>query len=360
MEKRNVIIICLAVLIVLVLVFLFFQFEPYLLSGEAISCSPLEFSNDKAVNILFFSDENTAKIFSDSLFSIPPFSENKQSFNTYYTDEPINCTILNGIAVYCYSRTLMAKASFCPSDYIVVIKDEPKNIRSSAYMNVISLNKNSPSTVFAHEFGHTFSKLADEYVPAKLPRNHENCVQDCKEFKEADGCFQGCSESSYYRSVDQGLMKTLISKTYGSFNEDLIKKDIPKISPSITGNVVSEGIDCSNQFYYLLEGEYQSGSLEIKDKSLQKGCASTNGKGRFDYALVTSDGSKIVSGTFDAETLYLDFQDNEILLGGTEISKDSFFLRVPYKTDEQNLNIKYDNKELNVNLKNEGDRPCQA
>jgi hypothetical protein len=360
MEKKNIIIICLSLAIVIILAFLFYQFQPYLFSTETISCSPLEFSNDKSVNILLFADQNTAKIFSDSLFSVSPFKENKQSFNTYYTDEPVNCTLLNNIAVYCYSRSLLAKASSCPSDYIVVLKDEDKKIRSSAYMNVISLNKNSASTVLAHEFGHAFAKLADEYVPAKLPRSQENCVKDCKDFDNIGGCFQGCSESSYYRSTDQGLMKTLISKSYGPFDEEIIKKDITPISRSITGNAVSEPVVCSKQFYYLLEGKYSAANLEINDKALQKGCASGNGKGDFDYSLTSSDGKKIISGNFDAETIYLDAQINDILSGGTQSNTGSFFLRVPYKTDEQNLNIKYDNKELNVNLKNEGNRPCQA
>lgn len=360
MEQKNLIIITLVVLIVLVMGFLLFQFTPYLSPSSKISCSPLEYHNEKATDVLFFSDEKTTNDFVESLFSVSPFKENRESFNIYFTNEPVNCSLINNIAVYCYSRTLMAKASSCPSDHVVVIKDEDKNIRSSAYMNVISLNKNSPATVLAHEFGHTFSKLADEYVPAELPRNHENCVSDCKDFSNMGGCFKGCSDSNFYRSVDQGIMKTLSSKTYGPFNENIIKKDIVPISSSITGNVVSEKIDCNTQFYYLLEGNYKSGDLTIKDKVLQKGCAGGNGKGGFDYTLLSSDGKKIVGGSFDAETLYLDFQTDDLLSGGTKINTDSFFLRVPYKAEEQNLNIKYDNKELNVNLKNEGDRPCQV
>jgi hypothetical protein len=360
MEQKNLIIITLIVLIVLVMSFLLFQFAPYLSPSSKISCSPLAYHNEKATNILFFSDEKTTKEFSGSLFSVSPFKENRDSFNIYSTDEPINCSLINNMAVYCYSRTLLAKASSCPSDYVVVIKEEDKNIRSSAYMNVMSLNKNSAPTVLAHEFGHTFSKLADEYVPAQLPRSHENCVSDCKDFSNTTGCFKGCSDSTYYRSIDSGIMKTLSAKTYGSFNENLIKKDIVPISNSITGNAISENVDCNTQFYYLLEGSYKSGDLAIKDKAVQKGCAGGNGKGRFDYSLLSSDGKKIVGGSFDAETLYLDFQNDNVLSGGTEVKSDSFFLRVPYKTEEQSLNIKYDNKELNVTLKNEGDRPCQA
>ena len=98
--------------------------------------------------------------------------------------------------------------------------NENANVRSSSYMNVLSINSQNQKTIIAHEFGHNFAYLADEYVPAKLPRKARNCVASCEKFSDKkDGCFEGCSKENYFRSVNSGIMKSLLSNDYGLFNE---------------------------------------------------------------------------------------------------------------------------------------------
>jgi len=311
-------------------------------------CKTVYYNGNNKINIVFFSTEDQAKEYSDYFLAIEPFKSNKEEFNFYYIDDySASCELYQDIAILCYNKELIKKASSCPNDYIVVIKEENSKIRSSAYMNVMSLNKNHKLSVFPHEFGHAFASLAEEYTPARIPEGSENCKGDCKLFTIKDGCFKGCSDSDYYRSIDSGIMRTLSSKEYGEYDEMLISEKIKK-SSSITSLAIEELIDCTNEKYYLIEGTYSEGKINILKKTPEIGCVGGNGEGRFDYKLIMKDDSILTEGSFNPELIFTDQQEitSPQISGEILNSERSFILKLPIILNSKKLEIIQDNQLL--------------
>ncbi len=331
------------------------------LSPEILeNCKTISYKGDGKINLVFFSDEETAKEYSEFLLNTEPFSENKNAFNIFYIDDYApKCELYKNIAILCYSKELIKKSASCPNDFIIVPETKPSNIRSSAYMNVVSINTNSPKEVLVHEFGHVFANLADEYVPATLPRKSENCVKKCENFDgKEDSCEVGCSKENYYRSINTGVMRTLSSKNYGTFNEEIILKNIPS-SSSITGNVVSNPTECSSQKYALVEGIYQDGKVIIKETSLARGCVGNSGTGNFDYSIILSDNSDL-AGEFNPELIFTDAEGEEQIDGSVLASERNFLLKIPIIENAKTLKIILDSQTLaEVNLENLGASPCK-
>lgn len=194
----------------------------------------LENEGDDKVEIVFFTD-NTNKDKVNEYISFfldsSPFSSSKEKFNFYYAGTT-NCNILEEIdkVLFCYSRDLLKRSSICPNDYIVVLSNHEVNIRSSSYREVISLNTNHDKNVFLHEFGHVFGNLADEYIPSEIPRKSKNCAKKCDDFEKysVEGCFEGCSESDYFRSSEDSIMRTLKTNNYRDLNTFLINENLEK------------------------------------------------------------------------------------------------------------------------------------
>ncbi|MEA3329834.1 MAG: hypothetical protein U9Q06_03765 [Nanoarchaeota archaeon] len=312
-------------------------------------------------NIVFFSDKEQAEEYTDYFLSQSPFNSHKDQFNFYYiSDYEPECKMYKGIAILCHSRELIKKAASCPSDYIVVLKDEKRSVRSSAYMNVMSLNINSPKSVFIHEFGHVFANLADEYVPASIPRGSENCKSSCEKFDVKDDCSQGCSKDSYFRSINAGVMRTLSSNNFGLFNEALILEEIDAKESSITGNTISEKTNCNSQQYYLITGIYEEDKLTILSKSLEQGCVSGNGAGAFNIELLDSQGNKIYSEDFNPELIFTDAPGQEQIEGQTFESDKEFYLKSPVISSANQLQITLDDEILTKQpLYDIGRRPCK-
>lgn len=334
------------------------------ISGSAIeTCETIVNNGKDKIDIVFFSEKEGAKKYSDFLLNTTPFDKNKEEFNFYYIDSyKPECDLYKGIAILCHSKELIKKASACPNDHIIVLEDRKKSIRSSAYMNVISINTASPLTVMTHEFGHSFVNLAEEYTPAKIPRGSENCVNSCDDFnKDIDGCFQECSDSSHVRSIENGVMRTLNSNTYGIYNEKIILTKINKNSNSIiTGSVISETTECINQEYYLIEGNYNAGKIDVIETTLETGCFGENGEGIFTYNLEKEDGTQILGENFNPELIFTDGQGEEIIDGETFDFEGNFFLKIPKLSNVESLSILEGNKEVaNIQLKNIGTRACK-
>ena len=266
--NKKITIFSIAILVVIGIVILYLQSNSQLSPSDLSECKTLSYASDNAKNIVFFSTKDQAKTYSDYLLSNEPFSETKGAFNFYYIEEEIpECELYEEIALLCYSRQLVKKASSCPNDYIIVLQNKPSSIRSSAYMNVLSLNLNHNKNVFLHEFGHAFAFLADEYFPSTLSKKAKNCVKSCDEFTNPEQCFQGCSKADYYRSIRAGVMKTLSSNEYGDFNNQIILSNLPS-SSLITGKATSETKDCSSEKYYLVEGKYENNQISILNKQV--------------------------------------------------------------------------------------------
>ena len=328
-------------------------------------CNVISEPSSNGVNMVFFGSEDQARSYSDYLLEFSPFNNFKNDFNFYYIDsyEP-ECEIYKGIALLCHSKELIKKAGACPNDYIIVLKSEKSNIRSSNYMNVMSINTAHSLSVFPHEFGHSFLSLAEEYTPGRIPKRSNNCVASCSSFDGLeDGCFEGCSESNFYRSIDRGVMRTLSSDSYGSFNEKSISDKLSSKYSSgagITGNVVSE-VNCADQSYYLIEGIFSDGGIDIIDKTKEKGCQTNGGSGDFSYNLVLNDGSVLSGEDFNPDLIFTDAPLGDEIDGETFESDRPFLLKIPFNSNSDSLHIfdSDDNLVKEVSLYSVGSEFCR-
>ncbi len=226
--KKAVIISTIIIVISLGTLFYFYYFNNP--NYSELNCQTLIESGipEENINIVFFTDgigKEELNTYINEILSTPPFSENKEKFNFYYINTQIECE-LKYSAILCYSRELIKKSSACPNDFIAVISKKDPSIRSSAYLNVMSINSALAPTVIVHEFGHVFANLADEYIPANIPFGSKNCKSNCENFNGIGNCFQGCSESDYSRSSYASIMRTLKSNSFEEFNEELINQKI--------------------------------------------------------------------------------------------------------------------------------------
>ena len=294
-------------------------------------CNVLQ-ENGEGINILFFSGGEIAKDYMDYFLESEPFNEVRDNFNFFYIEDYIpECELYEGEIFYCYSKELIKKSSVCPNDYLVVLGDYPSEIRSSAFMNVLSINSNHPKSVFLHEFGHTFANFAEEYVDenARIPSKAKNCVSSCDDFGEGVECFEGCTKSNYYRSSLESVMRTLNTRNYGLFNNNFILEriddEVVDSSLFTTGNVVSSKADCSSEEYYLLE----IGSGKVS-KSVQVGCSGSSGHGDTEYLVLSEDDSIFSKGDYNKDFLFttLPFPDGK-LSGKTYKSDRDIFLKIP-------------------------------
>ena len=199
--------------------------------SETASCNKVIYTGEpkEKINVVFMTDvlsDAELKEYANSLLSISPFSENKDKFNFFYLKYTPQCELQNG-GLMCYSFSLIKDSASCPNDFIVAIVNS-SNARSSAYMNVISLNKNLPKTVLAHEFAHVFANLADEYVPAVIPRGSKNCQASCDKFADPTSCYSGCGNNEYNRAIFESLMRTLRVNELGKLNQEIITTEINK------------------------------------------------------------------------------------------------------------------------------------
>jgi len=240
MEKK---VLVLLIVIGIVFVVIVINIAIFMLTGKGvrdITGSPIEGNcislveneGEDKVDIVFLTeglDKSYVDGYVDYFLDSEPFNIHPEKFNFYYANSDAECEIIQDVAVYCYSKSLIRSSSVCPNDYIVVLADRSKKIRSSAYLNLVSLNIRHDKNVFLHEFGHVFANLADEYVPSKIPRGAENCVKECNDFEEygdLEGCYEGCSKSGYFRSSENSLMRTLRSDSYGELNLILLNEDL--------------------------------------------------------------------------------------------------------------------------------------
>lgn len=352
MENKTFLIIIFAVITISLISF--FTIKSYAspqVSPSALEeCNTLKYSGENALNIVFFSDKNLAEKYSSHLLKTKPYDKYEDAFNFYYINLEPECELYKGIALFCHSKELLKKVASCPNDFIVVLQEKDSSIRSSNYLNVLSINSKHPLSTFIHEFAHAFMTLDDEYVPASLTRNSKNCMSSCSKFKsETDGCFQGCSNEGYYRSIETGVMRTLSTNNYGVFDSALIEKELVKISSSsITGKATTPLFDCSKEKYYLVSGDYNDSGLLIKNSFVEYGCASKFGSGPYNYAL--TEENKILAKTdFNPVNFFTDIQleNSEILTGGMSIYNGSFSLAVPY-VSEQALFKVYDENSQEV------------
>lgn len=240
MKKGYVITLLLIVasFIIIIIIYNVYQISTNINTSNPQNCNIFKENESGRINIVYLTDNKAlVESYTNTFLNTQPYKNNSQYFNFYYREDTnINCDIYQKIALLCYNSERVKLAKECNADFIVSFADTSKNIRSSTYKNFISININHPNSVLIHEFGHAIGELVEEYITSYLPHNHLNCVESCDDFNykgfnnnNIDGCFKGCSLSDLYRSIDEGVMRTLSSSEYGKYNEYLIENKIQEL-----------------------------------------------------------------------------------------------------------------------------------
>jgi len=184
------------------------------------------------------------------LFSVEPFKSNKDKFNIwmikapdYSVSDSTSCSNSCGKVVDFSQDSIYA--SQCPNaDFTITIFKEA-NFRSCAgggqWSSLSCQEPYSRGRLILHETGHSFGRLADEYVePSKGSRPWgPNCADTLTDAQQMWGdlvgigkvdFFKGCSYTDdNYRATKNSLMRSHYSATtYGPVNERAIKKIIEK------------------------------------------------------------------------------------------------------------------------------------
>lgn len=307
------------------------------------TCSPVHTAGIGKPSIVFFSTASQAKDYTNYLFSLSPFDELKDDLNVYVIDDyKPTCRLYNDIALYCYSKDIVEKAASCPSvRYIVAAEEKPARIRSSAYMQVASINTEVPRSVLAHELGHVIAHLAEEYdAGIDPPFSSDNCQSSCDAFAgPTDGCFEVCSNGDYKRSIESGIMRSLSANTLGTFNEQLIKAKIESLpTKGPTGQAVVEDA-CEDQSYWLIETVFEKGQARITNQEKKHGCAPTVTAGDVKYE--TSQGAIIIeTNEFNPLLLFTDGEGHDTIDGQTvTLSDTTVYLAIPETTNADTLSI---------------------
>jgi len=155
--------------------------------------------------------------FSSVLDNFPPFSA--QNFTIYRSNVP-NKTSCSNISetVYLINGCSTFRASSIKAQHLVHI--------------VVS----SPAGVLAHELGHSFAGLCDEYVEAGHPP-YKNCPNCCKKtiWKNCSASrfpYEGCNyqATGWYRSTSNSIMNGCydIGCSFGPVNTAIINKKLGK------------------------------------------------------------------------------------------------------------------------------------
>lgn len=218
------------IVVVTAIILVLISFTKYSLSPAEGCKIIIKNEGIKKINIVFLTNniqENLINRTIELFLNSTPFSNNKEKFNFYYAGES-DCEVQGNQFVFCYSKKAVKKSAVCPNNYIVVLTNQSYEIRSSAYINFISLNINNINNTIIHEFGHVFANLADEYIPSIIPFGSKNCRRNCENFKDIEGCFKGCSESDYSRSSENSVMKSLETSDYRKLNNLLIENNLNK------------------------------------------------------------------------------------------------------------------------------------
>lgn len=351
-------------LVLIILLFTYLNIRQSSVSAETESeeletCRSLIYNGEDRIDLLFLASEEDTKRFSDTILNTPPYSENKDYFNVFFIPpseyEP-TCEDYKGIAILCNTKENLEAARSCPNDYIIVVKDYPINIRSSAFTNVISINKNHEDTVIIHEFGHTYGNLAEEYVIASLPRNAKNCVSSCDKFSAPiDSCNIECSKTNLYRSINNGVMRTLATSNYGQYNIYLLNKLLEKDKPSeplITGSQIFEYTECKNKNVVAIDVTENNAKLSSE---LLQGCAPNNaGAGEI---CIKSNGEELCY----PETVFTDSQDmsTEEVISGEQFISDITTLYLERTTTGQTATIILNGNEIaTISLEQAGATAC--
>ena len=168
-----------------------------------------------------------------SIYKIEPFKSNfnKFSFSFVEPTEDLECEVgCKGIEtmVCCNDAKVVDTAAQCHYDGIIVMINSEVSCGTASFYTKLCAKSEKAGLILAHELGHSFGGLADEYiyqdyfesynVPDSFILNMPNCDSEgCEKWADiTDQCFEGCTSPNLYRPSPNSIMRYL---SFGEFNE---------------------------------------------------------------------------------------------------------------------------------------------
>ncbi len=191
--------------------------------------------------------------FSKALLTYEPFKSRAFQIRFYYIDNPedLSCNYEGRLLTCNVNKAIdLVNNAEVPYDRIVIIANsdiyggagylEPFNI-------AITYNGDyGGELVFVHEFGHSFGRLADEYIadyPLEDEPLNKNCLNgnppdpDWQSMDNAMGYFQGCGLESWYRSGEHNIMRDYDRLTFDTVSRVLLNNKMDVFAGSFDGEV---------------------------------------------------------------------------------------------------------------------------
>ena len=211
----------------------------------------------------------------DSFFEIEPFKSGADNFSFFVVNTTrdfeceVGCKNVSTL-VCCNGRSVLEEASRCDYDSIIVLVNSEEECGSASYYAKVCSRNSYANTVLVHELGHSFADLADEYVYedyfgdyAVGEVNEINCDKArCQKWQNiSDGCYEGCTYSNLYRSVEK---HSIMLDLYPRFN-DVCKNHIEELIASYSEDKVRKVEDRS----YFINLNYNEGTIEFENAFLK-------------------------------------------------------------------------------------------
>ena len=298
----------------------------------------------------------------NALKNFDPYSSYQSKFNVWYVDEPMSfgCRQI-GNRFSCNDQDVVSFArNNCPSDYIIGITSQWIRAYSNPRYSLLYASANDYDAI-AHEFGHAFGGLADEYQENGLGSNpqHPNCAPDSQTAQTwwgdlvgqyGIGYYLGCSYAPNAEYPDA----TNIRPTEGDCQMrnnpghycQVCKREVER---KLQGGVYSSAVSASDQpvpeKVYAIDVNYNGGVMFVNNFSVESGFVPDRNI-QLDFGerldMVSTDNSILQSFKFSPPTeVFYDYLKPDGSFSGGMITKDdvNFTLLMPYSDNSNLINL---------------------
>lgn len=180
----------------------------------------------------FKQDAKSLLLGKNTISEIEPFKSNFEDFSFSFINptKDLECRVgCNGVEtmVCCNDAKVVETASQCNYDGLIVLINSDAGCGTASFYTKLCAKSKSNGLILAHELGHSFGNLADEYtysdyftynLPEDLILEMPNCdVAGCPKWAdEKSDCIEGCTSPNLYRSSANSIMRYV---SFGSYND---------------------------------------------------------------------------------------------------------------------------------------------
>jgi hypothetical protein len=326
---------------------------------------------EDSINIIFLGTEYEdieefrldSERFMENFLSVVPHSEYKDRFNFFRIEDFENYGCKYEDAVICNPQTVQRAATKCPGqdmNIVLVSRNKVdnffKHLRSSAWLNLVSLNSADDPLVLSHEAAHVLYDFADEYVyGGAITWDAPNCDSEketCPKFSVVEGseCLVGCVNEGNSRPAEYDIMSNYWkSDRYELYNEWWIGEYLEEHTAESKSNFETDGDPVeSPRDVYIVEGDCSAdGGCDITDVVYSPAAYPTksNTPSSGSPTVVLKHGKSVVNIPTD-NILFKDFGPE----GNIEKRPYSFSVAIPVDEKEKDIILYEENvlKEIYV------------